>query len=328
MYYIEKGVLCAIAPLEVVTSSLAVDIQQLSATIGKKLILQGISFSIPSGKLCSILGPNGAGKTTLIKTLIGGVALSSGTARVYGLDVARDLLRIKHMIGITPQENNLYEALSAEENLHLHGRLFGMSTRQIRARTTEVLHLVELSERGKDPVRKFSGGMKRRLVIARSIFHNPAVVFLDEPTTGLDPEARRAVWKMLQNLKQEHVSLLLTTHYMEEAEQLSDHVVVLNSGQIIAEGTPQELLQAHVGMAFVELAGLSSEGLARLQELYPHLQTVENGQARIPTDQLAKIPAIIRDLETHNISFSTILTRQSTLEDVFFKLTGRKIIES
>lgn len=306
----------------------AVEIQQLSATIGKKLILQEISFSIPVGKLFSILGPNGAGKTTLIKTLIGGIPPTSGVARIHGRDVTSDLLHIKRVIGITAQENNLYEALSAEENLRLHGQLFGMSTREIRTRTAEVLQLVELSDRRKDPIRKFSGGMKRRLVIARSIFHNPTTVFLDEPTTGLDPEARRSIWKMIQNLKQQKVSLLLTTHYMEEAEQLSDHVIVLNNGRIIAQGTPHELLLAHVGVAFIELAGLSAENQTRLQELYPRTQVIEQGQMRIPTDNLAEIPAIMRSLETHHVEFSRILTRQSTLEDVFFKLTGRKFTES
>ena len=181
MNSMKESIVNTLAPLETVTSPLAVEMQQLSATIGKKQILQDVSFSIPAGKLCSILGPNGAGKTTLIKTLTGGVAPSSGVAKVHGLDVAHDLLHIKRVIGITPQENNLYETLNAEENLRLHGKLFGMSTSQIRTRTAEVLDLVELSDRRKDAVRKFSGGMKRRLVIARSIFHNPAIVFLDEP---------------------------------------------------------------------------------------------------------------------------------------------------
>lgn len=328
MYSMKENNVNILPATETVVPMQAVEVQQLSATIGKKQILQEVSFSIPVGKLFSILGPNGAGKTTLIKTLTGGISPTSGVARIHDLDVTRDLLHIKRIIGITPQENNLYEALSAEENLRLHGQLFGMSARAIRTRTTEVLQLVELNERRKDPVRKFSGGMKRRLVIARSIFHNPALVFLDEPTTGLDPEARRSIWRMIQNLKQQKVSLLMTTHYMEEAEQLSDHVLVLNSGRVIAEGTPQELLHTHVGIAFVELAGLSAEDLTHLQELYPRTQAIDESQVRIPTENLAEIPAIIRSLETHHIEFSRILTRQSTLEDVFFKLTGRKFVES
>jgi len=308
-----------------VAPPLAIEMQKLNASIGKKHILRDISFQLASGRLLSILGPNGAGKTTLIKVLIGGIAPTSGTASVVGFDVTRHLLHIKRRIGITPQENNLYEDLSAAENLQLHGRLFGMSGKQIRARTDEVLDLVDLRKRKKDTVKHFSGGMKRRLVIARSIFHYPDIVFLDEPTTGLDPDARRSIWQMIQGLKQQHVSLLLTTHYMEEAEQLSDDVIVMNSGMIIAEGTTSSLLSEHVGGAFVELTGVSEEHQQEIQRLFPQVQVFENEAVRIPTSDLADIPGVIQTLAQKDLPYASILTRKATLEDVFFKLTGRKI---
>lgn len=308
-------------------TALAVEVKNLNASIGKKQILHDMTFSIPAGKLVSILGPNGAGKTTLIKVLTGGIPANSGSIQIGGMDVKRNLLHVKRYIGITAQDNNLYENLSAGENLRLHGMLFGMSNKQIGQRTDEVLQMVNLADRKKDPVRKFSGGMKRRLVIARSIFHNPSMVFLDEPTTGLDPEARQDIWKMINSLKAQQVSLLLTTHYMEEAEQLSDNVIVMNSGTIITEGTTKELLAQHVGIAFVEFTGIEDENIGQLSTIFPNVQNLDPGQIRIPIGDLAEIPTVIRALEHHQIPFRTILTRQSTLEDVFFKFTGRKIAQ-
>jgi ABC-type multidrug transport system ATPase subunit len=306
-------------------SALAVEVEKINASIGKKQILHDITFSIPAGKLISILGPNGAGKTTLIRVMTGGIPATSGSVKIENLEIKRNLLKIKRYIGITAQDNNIYENLSASENLRLHGMLFGMSDKQIRQRTDEVLQMVDLLDRKKDAVRKFSGGMKRRLVIARSIFHNPAVVFLDEPTTGLDPEARQSIWKMIHSLKEQQVSLLLTTHYMEEAENLSDNVIVMNNGHIITQGTTKDLLAEHVGIAFVEFSGLTENDTERLKTLIPQTQVVNPGHIRISISDLSEVSGIIRLLESNNIPFATISTRQSTLEDVFFKFTGRNI---
>jgi len=293
---------------------------------GELVAVDAIDFDLQRGEAFGFLGPNGAGKTSTMR-MIGCVSpVTDGTLRVFGLDPARDGVKIRARLGVVPQLDTLDMELTVRENLVIYGRYFGLPRRELGTRADELLEFVELTERANDKVEPLSGGMKRRLTIARSLVNDPEVMLLDEPTTGLDPQARHVVWDRLYRLKRQGVTLLLTTHYMDEAEQLCDRLVVMDKGRIVAEGSPRELIELHSTREVVELRFDDSrpedfsywtDGLVSRVESLPDrvLLYTDDGDAAS------------HGLHERGLVPESVLVRRSTLEDVFLHLTGRSLIE-
>jgi lipooligosaccharide transport system ATP-binding protein len=287
--------------------------------------VDGIDFDVRRGEAFGFLGPNGAGKSSTMR-MIGCVSpITGGTLSVLGLDPAHDGPRIRSRLGVVPQLDTLDNELTVRENLIIYGRYFGLSRKQVRERADELLEFVQLAERANDRVEPLSGGMKRRLTIARSLVNDPELMLLDEPTTGLDPQARHAVWDRLFRLKRQGVTLVLTTHYMDEAEQLCDRLVIMDHGRIAEEGSPLELIERLSTREVVELrfpddvpeidAGIFNGRVARTEALPDRLLLyTDDGDALVPVAHERLQP-------------QSVLVRRSTLEDVFLRLTGRTLVD-
>jgi lipooligosaccharide transport system ATP-binding protein len=288
--------------------------------------VDGIDVAVRAGEAFGFLGPNGAGKSSTMR-MIGCVSpVTEGSLRILGMDPAHDGPAIRARLGVCPQTDNLDPELTVAENLTTYARFFGIPRKVARARAAELLEFVQLSERAGSKVEPLSGGMKRRLTIARALVNEPEVVLLDEPTTGLDPQARHLVWERLFRLKRQGVTLVLTTHYMDEAEQLCDRLVVMDGGKIVAEGSPRDLIARHSTREVVELrfAAESQDlfvdklaGIGERIEPLPDrvLLYVDDGDAAVATvHERALAPA-------------SVLVRRSTLEDVFLHLTGRRLVD-
>ena len=293
---------------------------------GELAAVDGVDFDLTRGEAFGFLGPNGAGKTSTMR-MIGCVSpVSDGTLRVFGLDPARDGVKIRGRLGVVPQEDSLDMDLTVRENIVVYGRYFGLPRGQLRKRADELLDFVELSERANDRVEPLSGGMKRRLTIARSLVNEPEVLLLDEPTTGLDPQARHVVWDRLYRLKRRGVTLLLTTHYMDEAEQLCDRLVVMDHGQIVAEGSPLELIERYSTREVVELRfddGQPADVTPWVEGLASRVESLPDRVLLYTDDGDAAAHAI----HDRGLVPGSVLVRRSTLEDVFLHLTGRSLIE-
>ena len=295
---------------------------------GELVAVDAVDFDLKRGEAFGFLGPNGAGKTSTMR-MIGCVSpVTDGTLRVLGLDPAKDGVEIRGRLGVVPQEDSLDLELTVRENIVVYGRYFGLPRSVLRQRADELLEFVELSDRADDRVEPLSGGMKRRLTIARSLINEPEVLLLDEPTTGLDPQARHVVWDRLYRLKRRGVTLLLTTHYMDEAEQLCDRLVVMDKGRIVAEGSPRELIERYSTREVVELRfaddnggpddlGYWTDGLVTRVEPLPDrvLLYTDSGDAAA------------HGIHERGLVPDSVLVRRSTLEDVFLHLTGRSLIE-
>ncbi len=300
--------------------------RKLTKSFGNFTAVDGIDFELTRrGEAFGFLGPNGAGKSSTMR-MIGCVSPpSGGELTILGLDPVRDGPRIRARLGVVPQEDTLDLELTVQENLLIYGRYFGLPRDVIRERTVRLLDFVQLSDRAGDEVEPLSGGMKRRLTIARSLINEPEILLLDEPTTGLDPQARHVVWDRLFRLKQQGVTLVLTTHYMDEAEQLCDRLVVMDRGKIAAEGSPRQLIEQYSTPEVLELrfdpadheqaAGKVGDAGAQRTEVLADriLLYVRNGDEAL---------AAVRGL---GLEPQTSLVRRSTLEDVFLRLTGRRL---
>ncbi|HSX22508.1 MAG TPA: ABC transporter ATP-binding protein [Gaiellaceae bacterium] len=297
----------------------------LTKRFGDLTAVDGIDFDVAKGEAFGFLGPNGAGKSSTMR-MIGCVSpITDGTLTVLGLDPHKDGPAIRQRLGVVPQLDTLDTELTVRENMIIYGRYFGLSRKEVRERADRLLEFVQLDERATSRVDPLSGGMKRRLTIARSLVNNPELLLLDEPTTGLDPQARHAVWDRLFRLKRQGVTLVLTTHYMDEAEQLCDRLVIMDRGKIAQEGSPLELIQRLSTREVVEL---------RFPDDVPEVDpSVFNGQgARIEVlpDRLllytddgdALVPVAHERLKPQSV-----LVRRSTLEDVFLRLTGRTLVD-
>lgn len=300
--------------------------RNLVKKFGELTAVAGIDVEVRRGEAFGFLGPNGAGKSSTMR-MIGCVSpVTSGELRLFGMDPATDGPRIRGRIGVVPQMDTLDTELTVEENLHIYGRFFDIPRAECRRRTKELLAFAQLSERATSVVDNLSGGMKRRLSIARSLINNPELLLLDEPTTGLDPQARHVLWDRLYRLKQDGVTLVLTTHYMDEAEQLCDRLVVMDQGRIVAEGSPRSLIEQHSTREVLELRfpagrneehGPQVEGLGERHEVLPDRILV---YARDGEEVLAAAHA--RGLQPESA-----LVRRSSLEDVFLHLTGRTLVD-
>ncbi|QSB13165.1 ABC transporter ATP-binding protein [Natronosporangium hydrolyticum] len=293
---------------------------------GDFVAVDGIDVEVPAGEAFGFLGPNGAGKSSTMR-MVGCVSPpTGGELTILGMDPRRDGPAIRGRLGVCPQEDNLDPEMTCQENLVTYARYFGIPRAKAKARARELLEFVQLSERADSKVEPLSGGMKRRLTIARALVNEPDIVLLDEPTTGLDPQARHLVWERLFRLKQRGVTLVLTTHYMDEAEQLCDRLVVMDGGRIVAEGSPRALIEAHATREVVELRfGVDQhesyasklDGIGERVEILPDrllLYTDDGDAAAAAVDARGLRPA-------------GVLVRRASLEDVFLHLTGRTLVE-
>jgi lipooligosaccharide transport system ATP-binding protein len=286
--------------------------------------VDAIDFAVDRGETFGFLGPNGAGKSSTMR-MIGAVSPpTAGSLRVLDRDPRRDGPAIRERLGVVPQEDNLDLELNVGENLLVYGRFFGLPKDVIRQRTDELLEFVQLAERRDSRVDSLSGGMKRRLTIARALVNEPELMLLDEPTTGLDPQARHALWDRLYRLKQRGVTLVLTTHYMDEAEQLCDRLVIMDRGRIVAEGSPRELIGRFVEREVVELRFASEDGVvSRLEGVGKRLEVLAD-RILVGTDDG---DATLEAVHERGLQPESVLVRRSTLEDVFLTLTGRSLVD-
>jgi len=300
-----------------------IEARDLTKRYGEFVAVDGIDFSVERGETFGFLGPNGAGKSSTMR-MIGAVSpASGGTLHVLGRDPERDGPEIRSRLGVVPQDDNLDLELDVGENLHVYGRFFGLPRDEIRRRTDELLEFVHLADRRESRVDSLSGGMKRRLTIARALINEPELMLLDEPTTGLDPQARHALWDRLYRLKQRGVTLVLTTHYMDEAEQLCDRLVVMDRAKIVAEGSPRELIDRYVEREVVELRFGDRNGGPSFDGLADHVEVLQD-RVVIGTDDG---DAVVDEVHARGLAPETVLVRRSTLEDVFLRLTGRSLID-
>jgi lipooligosaccharide transport system ATP-binding protein len=298
----------------------------LTKRFGDFTAVDGIDVEVRRGEAFGFLGPNGAGKSSTMR-MIGCVSpATGGTLRVLGMDPATEGPLIRARLGVVPQDDSLDMELTVQENLYVYGRYFGLPRPVIRDRAAQLLDFVQLTDRADSKVEPLSGGMKRRLTIARSLVSEPELLLLDEPTTGLDPQARHVLWDRLFRLKQQGVTLILTTHYMDEAEQLCDRLVVMDKARIVAEGSPPELIARHSSREVVEVRFQPEEHEAMAGKLADLAERVEVLPDRIllyVSDGDAAAGAV-HERGLHPIG---VLVRRSTLEDVFLRLTGRSLIE-
>ena len=298
----------------------------LTKRFGDFEAVAGVDFSIQRGEVFGFLGPNGAGKTSTMRMIACMSPLSGGELMVRGLDPARDGPRIRAGLGVVPQGDTLDSELTVLDNLLVYGRYFDLSRAVVRERATRLLGFAQLSERAGAKVDDLSGGMRRRLTIARALISEPELVILDEPTTGLDPQARHLLWERLFELKRDGVTLIVTTHYMDEAEQLCDRLVVMDHGHIVAEGSPLELIARYTSREVLELRLASGDHAALAERLRGALERVELLPDRIccyGEDGDAMLDAVHR----LGVALDHVLVRRASLEDVFLVLTGRSLIE-
>ena len=298
----------------------------LSKRFGTFTAVDGIDFDVADGEVFGFLGPNGAGKSSTMR-MIGCVSpVSDGTLRVLGMDPATNGPRIRARLGVVPQEDTLDLELSVLENLVVYGRYFDLPRSVVRERADRLLEFVQLDHRANERVDPLSGGLKRRLTIARALVSEPELLLLDEPTTGLDPQARHAVWDRLYRLKQQGVTQVLTTHYMDEAEQLCDRLVVMDNGKIVAEGTPRDLIARYSTREVLELRLPPAEATAALAHLDGAAERVEVLPDRVllyANDGEAALSGV----HAMGVRPDSALVRRSTLEDVFLHLTGRTLVD-
>lgn len=302
----------------------AVQTFKLTKAFDGLVAVNGVDLAINKGELFALLGPNGAGKTTTIRMLCCLLKPTTGTASILGYDVVKTPFAVKKLIGVSPQDTILSERLNCWENLALIGKIHGLSSNEVKGRSEGLLETMGLRERAKDQVRNFSGGMKRRLSIAMALISDPQVVFLDEPTLGLDPQARRAIWEYIAEIKGKK-TILLTTHYMEEADSLSDRIGIIDEGRVVALGTAQELKTNLFGMRnmVVSTENLTAEVIADLHGKYSRV-AVSRGDLKISHRDL-DFKEIVDYLHSRGVTVHSAALEQPTLEDIFIQITGKKL---
>ncbi|RIQ34834.1 ABC transporter ATP-binding protein [Jiangella rhizosphaerae] len=299
---------------------------RLTKRFGEFTAVDAIDVEVRRGEAFGFLGPNGAGKSSTMR-MIGCVSPpTDGSLRILGLDPATDGPSIRARLGVVPQRDTLDEELTVRENILVYGRYFGLSRAQVRAKADELLEFAQLTERANSVVEPLSGGMKRRLTIARSLVNDPELLLLDEPTTGLDPQARHVLWDRLFRLKRSGVTLVLTTHYMDEAEQLCDRLVVMDGGRIVAEGSPRELIALHSTREVLELRFAADDHTpyaAKVTDLAERVEVLPDRLLLYTDDGDATAAAV----QGRGLEPLSVLARRSTLEDVFLHLTGRTLVD-
>jgi len=307
-----------------------IEVTNLRKRFGEVEALRGIRFEVRAGEIYGLLGPNGAGKSTTIGILCGLVIPDAGSARLDGVDVVQNPVDARRRLGVIPQEVALYTDLSARENLRFFGRLYGLSGAALDTRITEVLGWVGLSERSKEPVERFSGGMLRRLNIAAGILHRPGVVLLDEPTVGLDPQSRASILDLVRGIAKEGASVLYTTHYLDEAERLCERVGIIDHGVILAEGTLDELRRAAGEREIVALRGtFEVERAAAAMAAIPEIQVIKagDGELLLTLDSAERQLSALLKIAGELGEVREVAVRQPSLENLFIKMTGRELRE-
>lgn len=303
-----------------------IEVENLVKKFGDFCAVNGITFSVKQGESFGLLGPNGAGKSSTMRIIAATSQRTSGDVKILGKDPEVNGPQIRAHLGVVPQQDNLDEELTCSENLYIYGRYFGLPKKLVIAKIDELLEFAQLMDKKDTKVNALSGGMKRRLTIARALVSDPDILMLDEPTTGLDPQARHILWDRLFRLKEKGVTLLITTHHMDEAEQLCDRLIVMDKGQIMAEGAPAELIKQYSSKEVLEVrfgSDRNAQMVDKLKSLATRLEELPDRlllYAESGEDLLAKITGM-------NIHPNTSLVRRSSLEDVFLRLTGRSLIE-
>jgi lipooligosaccharide transport system ATP-binding protein len=307
-------------------SDVLIHARGLTKRFGELTAVDGIDFAVRRGEAFGFLGPNGAGKTSAMR-MIGCVSPpSAGELQVLGMDPTADGPAIRARLGVVPQRDTLDEELTVRENLLVYGRYFGLPRTTVHERATELVEFAQLADRADSKVEPLSGGMKRRLTIARALINEPEILLLDEPTTGLDPQARHLLWDRLFRLKRSGVTLVLTTHYMDEAEQLCDRLVVMDNGRIVAHGSPRQLIEQHSTREVLELRFAADDNARyaeKVSDLAARIEVLPD-RLLLYTDDGDDGAAIVH---ARGLSPLSVLVRRSTLEDVFLHLTGRTLID-
>ena len=311
-------------PARTKDDAFAIQMFKLTKSFGNLVAVDGIDLNIKTGELFALLGPNGAGKTTAINMLCCLLKPSGGTAKVMGYDINREPFKIKELIGVSPQETTLSERLNPTENLNLIGRAHGVSSGKLKTRSELLLGTMGLTGRAKDQIRKFSGGMKRRLNIIMALIHNPQIIILDEPTLGLDPQARRAVWEYITQFKGKK-TILLTTHYMDEADFLADRIGIIDNGKIVALGTSTELkismLKTYT--IVIQAWNLTQKVITEIRSRYAEVE-VSDG-TMIITDKRLDFKEVVDQLHAAGTIVRSAYIKEPTLEDVFLDITGKEL---
>ncbi len=298
----------------------------LTKTYGDLRAVDGIDFDIAPGESFGLLGPNGAGKSTTMRMIGGTLDRTGGLLTVAGLDPAEHGPQVRAHLGVVPQQDNLDEELRVRENLIMYGRYFGLSRSYLGPKADELLAFVQLESKAKEKVGNLSGGMKRRLTIARGLINEPEILLLDEPTTGLDPQARHTLWDRLFRLKEAGTTLVVTTHFMDEAEQLCDRLVVVDRGSIMAQGSPRELIREHCTREVVEVrfgSRRNAEMIEALGDIAQRLEVLPDRILMYADDG----EAVLEEVSRRELNPMTSLVRRSSLEDVFLRLTGRTLVD-
>jgi lipooligosaccharide transport system ATP-binding protein len=299
-----------------------IEVENLKKTFGELKAVDGVSFTVKKGESFGLLGPNGAGKTTTIRMIYGFSPMTSGSLKVFGLDITDQWRDIKSRIGVCQQENSLDPDLTVQQNLEVFARYFDIQSTSAKKRTNTLLKFISLEHRRNEKVTDLSGGLMRRLVLARALINNPDLLILDEPTTGLDPQSRHQVWEKLEELKSRGLTILLTTHYMEEAARLCDRLVIVDHGKILVEGKPAELVKRYVGREVIEVTEPPDELLEWVQA-----QNLEHENLNHRLIIYCKEENDLFHTITQNYCTGGCDLRLATLEDVFLKLTGRDLRE-
>ena len=303
-----------------------IEARGLTKRYGTVVAVDGLDFAVPQGEAFGLLGPNGAGKSTTMRMLAGTSLRTDGELRILGIDPNLDGPAVRSVLGVVPQGDTLDTELRVFDNLVVYGRYFGLSRRRCRERAEELLAFAQLEAKRDARIDDLSGGMKRRLTIARALMNDPRIILLDEPTTGLDPQARHVLWERLLQLKERGATLVLTTHYMDEAEQLCDRIVVVDGGRIVAEGSPLALIREHASREVVELRFGTADkrgAAARLEGVGERVEVLPDRILVYTDDGEAALAASARV----GIEPQTSLIRRASLEDVFLTLTGRSLVE-
>ena len=307
----------------------AIEVKNLHKSFGELKAVQGVSFEVKQGEIFSLLGPNGAGKTTTISMLSCLLRPDAGDALVLGHSIRGDQMGVKSALGVVPQEIALYEDMTARENLDFWGKMYGLRGAALKKRVDEVLEIIGLTDRAKDRVGKYSGGMKRRVNIGVALLHKPRVIYMDEPTVGIDPQSRRNILDSVVALKQQGMTVLYTTHYMEEAQELSDHIAIMDNGKLIASGTNEELVRI-VGELDRITVTINAES-ARVLDAWKVVKGVrqvsaEDGTLTILADDSNRVlPRLFESAATNGVRITSVAIQEPNLEAVFLHLTGRAL---
>ena len=309
--------------------TLAIEVQNLHKSFGENHAVQGVSFGVARGEIVSLLGPNGAGKTTTISMLSCLLRPDEGDARVMGHSIRTEAMGVKAVLGVVPQEIALYEDLTARENLTFWGKMYGLRGAALRSRVDEVLDIIGLRDRANDRVGKYSGGMKRRVNIGVALLHKPRVIYMDEPTVGIDPQSRRNILDSVVALKEQGMTVLYTTHYMEESQELSDHIAIMDHGKLIACGTHDELVRLVGQQTRIDLT--VNVDPARVADVWrgvdgvKHLTLAEEQISLLVDDSNKVLPRLFETATRQSARITSVEIREPNLEAVFLHLTGRAL---